>query len=389
MLNSLQMHVALVHRVVVFALVLCRGGFVEAIDELVGMGRHSSFPAQPVSMRRSYQRGVCGRGRVHEPRDGGFSLWASHHSSAWRKRVLVHPPSKFAFCLIAKVGSSRFAWLFNDLNGFFNNRSRCCGSVQRLGHEDTVPTCYADSAAGRYNLTRPKWTADSDWNAAAFVRDPLERFLSAFLMMAEGDRCARNWTRHASCLDNGRTFPGENASKELLEEDSIRSWDRLVFVGLRLRTHRRRLERDAHFQTQYDSIFNHCKFSPNHMRIGHLTANRLEVHNQMVELLHPLVLSRELLGHFLAWHFPVVGYTDLGAYMHSQKTHAKLLKYYHSKEIVDAVMKYVGVDYVKFRIPLPEWLGQVPSSSEATASRTEKPLPLRGIRHTKAGVRAI
>jgi hypothetical protein len=99
------------------------------------------------------------------------------NGSEWRgksrKRLLIVPESKLMFCYIEKNACSQFNELMNDLNG--------------LPTGPDEPLYFGSSAIDHLNWTEEQVIAaikDPSWFKAVFLRDPLERLLSAF-----GSKC--------------------------------------------------------------------------------------------------------------------------------------------------------------------------------------------------------
>jgi len=83
------------------------------------------------------------------------------------KRLLVVPEHKLMFCFIEKNACSQFNGLMNDLNGVHGDR-----------------LYFGSSALSHFNWTQAELEealTDSSWYKAVFLRDPMERLLSAFV----------------------------------------------------------------------------------------------------------------------------------------------------------------------------------------------------------------
>eukprot|EP00418_Pyrodinium_bahamense_P093937 CAMPEP_0179025724 /NCGR_PEP_ID=MMETSP0796-20121207/8139_1 /TAXON_ID=73915 /ORGANISM="Pyrodinium bahamense, Strain pbaha01" /LENGTH=376 /DNA_ID=CAMNT_0020721767 /DNA_START=51 /DNA_END=1181 /DNA_ORIENTATION=+ len=89
-----------------------------------------------------------------------------HHGSNNREGLFVYPETRFAFCLIEKVGCSSWATVFNKVTRkIWNIKSPWYGVVGAHWSEDRATRVFTDEGS-----TRVVW-----------VRDPLERLLSGFL----------------------------------------------------------------------------------------------------------------------------------------------------------------------------------------------------------------
>jgi len=80
---------------------------------------------------------------------------------------LLIPRLKLAFCYVPKVACTQFKDLFNFLNGLGNE-------TLGFGHH------YFMSMPKRLHMTMQNVTRENGWKFAAFTRDPLLRYLSAF-----------------------------------------------------------------------------------------------------------------------------------------------------------------------------------------------------------------
>jgi hypothetical protein len=111
------------------------------------------------------------------------------------------PEKKFAFCIVPKVASSRFALMMDHLNGYdFDFQFDVMGVLRT----------FAASTAWAQGFCPEQVTKENGWTLAAFVMDPLVRFRSEF---------------HSKCIvhngtleDGGRNCLGpvipENATAE-------------------------------------------------------------------------------------------------------------------------------------------------------------------------------
>eukprot|EP00929_Paragymnodinium_shiwhaense_P022832 TRINITY_DN14468_c0_g1_i6.p1 TRINITY_DN14468_c0_g1~~TRINITY_DN14468_c0_g1_i6.p1 ORF type:complete len:337 (-),score=27.90 TRINITY_DN14468_c0_g1_i6:282-1292(-) len=304
---------------------------------------------RPMSMTRRYAHGQCGRGRVISSQD-------VFRTASWRKRVLVHPPSKLAFCKVAKVANSQFAKLFNDLNGFHNNHSDCCGYTPREGSQEI---CYYDSVSSRFNFTAP--TYPPDWTLVAFVRDPLERLLSTVINTCHPTkRCEFNYTRFACCLDGIRHGTYDDPRSIVHFQDRVRAFEMFMHVALNLKVNRRIIRKDWHFESQEESIFRQCNFPMHRTQLFKLSSDRNMVHEEVKKMLLPSYRgSKELVSSYIEQHFPRAGYSDALAARHAEKAGQQLRTYFRTRATIDAALRFVGIDYQLLSIPFPSWVSSV------------------------------
>jgi hypothetical protein len=103
-------------------------------------------------------------------RNGEFPFSGPHLAPRWENRMLIVPDKKLAFCYIEKNACTQFNRLVNALNG--------------MSSDDRIPF-WKSNSDGHFN-TYFKAGLDSiskanGWKLGIFVRDPAERFLSAWL----------------------------------------------------------------------------------------------------------------------------------------------------------------------------------------------------------------
>lgn len=119
----------------------------EALDDLEGDREAEERPGKP-SDRVVYPSGITGEAV---------------------ENFLVYPEHKLLFCMIQKVGCSNFQDLFR---------------FARSVHDPSqLKTKYSANTPAHHNLTvkdLDKMLRDGSWHKAVFLRDPLERFASAW-----------------------------------------------------------------------------------------------------------------------------------------------------------------------------------------------------------------
>jgi len=292
-------------------------------------------------------------------------------ANRWKYALLVHRPSKLAFCKMPKVANTQFARMFNALNGRNVTASgSCCGGWARRGR---YGECYWDSAAGRYNITKHEFLVRGNgWKLAAFVRDPLERFLSAFL---------NNNFKAFCCLDGSVVRPNVAYSKHT----RIRAFE--AFVN---RSSWRCPERgatasclgtngpdDPHWRHQLAILQQDCGFGVDRLDfLGRLTNDRVNVNLQVRDMLRAVfgVGSRRLVGYARRF-FPAAGHTREATLQRDLGSHREVLAYYRRRETIDHVLGSVQQDYAAFKMELPSWThqayGRHTSSAGAGARETD------------------
>jgi len=105
------------------------------------------------------------------PRNGEFPFRGPHEGKRWENRMLIVPDRKFAFCYIEKNACTQFNRMVNALNG--------------MSSSDAIPFWKSNSEGrhfkeyfkdGLSNISKA-----NGWKLGIFLRDPAERFLSAWL----------------------------------------------------------------------------------------------------------------------------------------------------------------------------------------------------------------
>ncbi|CAK0863720.1 unnamed protein product [Prorocentrum cordatum] len=101
-------------------------------------------------------------------RNGSFPFAGPMPSLLWDNRLLIAQDRKFAFCYIEKNACTQFNLLVNGMNG--------------MPTKDPMPfwKSNSDGVYKEYFKTHSISKADN-WSISIFVRDPAERFLSAWL----------------------------------------------------------------------------------------------------------------------------------------------------------------------------------------------------------------
>jgi hypothetical protein len=173
------------------------------------------------------------------------------------KHILVVPKLKLIFCFIPKVACTQFNRLINELNGMTHRLGANCGSHDPI---------FASSV--RYGHTiGNKWSwdlmEDKAWTKAVFLRDPLERLVSAHRSKCENEECG-------GCLEHNFT---KGILEDLLVNDNMHYLPQHHFCG------------DPHRNETLETTLKHYHF------VGHLTENHAKVAHQVESMLH-LALKR-------------------------------------------------------------------------------------------------
>mmetsp|Transcript_42764 Transcript_42764/g.123676 ORF Transcript_42764/g.123676 Transcript_42764/m.123676 type:complete len:245 (+) Transcript_42764:2-736(+) len=234
------------------------------------------------------------------------------------------PEQKLAFCWMQKVASENFAALFNHVN---NNP----GGVEAL---------YSSFWALGVNLANV--TREKGWRFAAFVRDPLDRYLSAFL-----SKCVPVGNNKGPA--NGGAFcHGPTLSVPLTLEDEIALFEARV----RSDAARGALPDDFHWKSQSATLRDHCgmdRFNPAKLDfLGHITYDPANVNHEVQALLG--LTSLPNISGLSKEHFPLPkGVSLLGCpKSHCTEAHAQFQDFYRNRETARLVQGLLQDDYDTF-----------------------------------------
>lgn len=132
----------------------------------------------------------------------------SPKSVPWGQGLFVYPPNNFAVCLIEKVACS--TWIGSVLQPLLNNESACHDDCH--GEIDYMAAVHSQKKFGQEGIE----SIFHDPNAirAVFLRDPIERFVSAFL-----NKCPENQFDHWNCIVPEGTNKFRTAVEKALAEN--------------------------------------------------------------------------------------------------------------------------------------------------------------------------
>lgn len=139
-------------------------------------------------------------------------LGKTHSSGENRSHVVLIPSVKLAFCLIPKIASDAFTRLFLEVNG--QAMPDCTKECNHVFHAATAEGLGIDPA---------ELSKENGWKSAYFLRDPLERYLSAF-----GSKCVPHvdgkvGDNGANCEGEIITTPGNSSDYVTAFEQRVRS----------------------------------------------------------------------------------------------------------------------------------------------------------------------
>lgn len=235
------------------------------------------------------------------------------HGSSY-EGLYVNEEARFAFCAIEKNACSHWTALFNKLEtGNLNANGAQYGLIHQKFSAEAASAVFRDQSAIR----------------AVFVRDPLERFLSAFL-----DKCFDNNCGNGFCFMRPHNMTGQripfSRAVEWLKTENVENLD-------------------GHFKLQSK----HCELD-----------KRIHEYN-VVALMKPSTLAKDgscLLekaqlgmlntrgsqeGNVPFWQTPI----DV-----PDPNHVELLKSFYTREAAELVYKIFEKDYETLSIPPPDWM---------------------------------
>ena len=209
---------------------------------------------------------------------------------AYIYRMHVNQRYRYALCSIPKVGLMQFFLLNHRLDG------------SNMTYSDIVQTEFRTREVGtRFRVNQLYWKR-SEWKLAVFLRDPLERFLSAFM-----DKCMRFSNL---CSETHRQGWETVTSKSPVGEQvrAFRAFaSQLPTPGMSV---------NDHWIPQSLYLNHGCKLTWQRIDFaGLLTSDRSAVNWQIFEMLHAVLgLSFELSEALADAYFPAAGHaTKLAA----------------------------------------------------------------------------
>jgi len=266
------------------------------------------------------------------------------------KHILVVPKLKLIFCFIPKVACTQFNRLMNDLNGMTHRLGENCGNHDPI---------FASSVRYRHSIGNAwSWDLmeDPSWTKAVFLRDPLERLVSAHRSKCENDECG-------GCLEHNFT---KGIMEDLLVNDNMHYLPQRHFCG------------DPHRNETLETTLKNYHF------VGHVTEDHAKVAHQVESMLHLALKRRES-------HTGETGLIDFAAAGADVKIAKDSLEAGFTQESLSLVArKYFtdrSEDNVDVRAPdsRPENDEQLPADAETLDSVAETYFPRSAITSEHAG----
>ncbi|CAJ1386970.1 unnamed protein product [Effrenium voratum] len=268
------------------------------------------------------------------------AFYMAFHWGLYITRLHASSRHRVALCAIPKVGLTQFFFMMHRIYGLNKTLDDLSHAASRY-----------DERKVHYSLHYDFWK-DPRWKFVVFVRDPLERFLSAFL-----DKCLKLSTH---CREDHRRG-WENVTDRSGLPEKVRAFD--FFVAQPVPT--LGMLEDDHWILQAVYIEFGCSFWWQRLDfVGLLTADKAAVNFQVREMLHGVFgFSWRSAVQLADEFFPKRGFsTEVDAdhsniYREGQQDRATaaLRTFYRKKDTLHRVLRYVWQDYVAFRMRLPRW----------------------------------
>jgi Sulfotransferase family len=236
----------------------------------------------------------------------------------WHELYLMDPRMKI--CVMEKIGTKQW-------------RKLQCVINQPLGiHGSNATTFCQPRPREKYNQYF------KDATQVVFLRDPLERFLSAFL-----DKCWDSWHQNNNCK------PREVFGSKSLADRTILQHEKTFFEAY---VDTMPLKWDLHFfpqSFQCDGLYRHIK---DYKFVGHMDANFYD-HLETFGHKYNLSTAVEVVFH-------ITGNKEKTALNVGVETSAaNRVKDFYNARTVKRVLEYMAMDYVLLNLPIPSWVDEM------------------------------
>mmetsp|Transcript_99923 Transcript_99923/g.282827 ORF Transcript_99923/g.282827 Transcript_99923/m.282827 type:complete len:550 (+) Transcript_99923:100-1749(+) len=271
------------------------------------------------------------------PTRNGFLPFAGPMPSPnWENRMLIAKKNKFAFCYIEKNACTQFNFLMNGLNG--------------MPTRDRIPfwKSNSDGVYKEYLKTQNVSRADG-WSMSIFVREPTERFLSAWL-----SKCDAWEYGGIDCLGPRVTDLTISQKVELFEKTVVEL----------LPTYMAKSRENGGVNAHYDPQHSFCggrKLSEYNF-VGVLAGSPDNIHRQVKHMLqdHARVSPRAKIMHLSDQLFPTTSKAG-----HGTNTVNLMKAFYRNRTILQMVMEQFAADY--------DWAGPAVNAAWAQSRRAASP----------------
>jgi len=258
---------------------------------------------------------------VAPPRDGEFPFKGPHEGKHWENRLLIVPDKKLAFCYIEKNACTQFNRMMNALNGMSSSdeipfwKSNSEGKFRRY---------FKWLEAGEHNISKA-----SGWKLGIFLREPAERFLSAWL-----SKCDAWEYGGIDCL-------GPKV-QDLPLNEKVEAFEKVVREVLP--KYMASAQADGYFNAHYDPQSMFCGGRPlsEYDFVGELSGSPAHIQQQVVDMLKRdagLNESDPLMD------FPRVLFPSKSTAGHGTGSTNLMKQFYRNPEIYKRVTELYGADY--------------------------------------------
>lgn len=237
--------------------------------------------------------------------------------SGWENRLLVLPEQKFAFCWIGKNAGTQFNFLMNSIVGKY------------AAHPHFVTSWFFNKSMS-FNEINKK----NGWKTAIFVRDPAERFLSAWR-----SKCVQ-WE------DQGRHCLGGRA--KVAPEEAVKKFEHAVKHDLK--EYMRLSDKYGHFNSHFDPQSKFCgrQSLDSYDFVGRLTGDHKNVQSQVNDM---LANYANIKPSSKAWEELRRVFPTASSAGHQTGSVSAMDTFYRDPAVYKAVVHAYSADYKDFKIP--------------------------------------
>jgi len=253
------------------------------------------------------------------PRPDEFPFRGPHVGTRWENRMLIVPDKKLAFCYIEKNAGTQFNRLINALNGMSSDDSI---PFWKSNSEGKFKSFNAFSGLGSISKA-------SGWKLGIFVRDPAERFLSAWL-----SKCDAWEYGGIDCLGPRVTDLTESKKVELFEKTVVELLPKYMAKVRANGTY------NAHYDPQH--LFCGGRHLDEYNFVGRLSGSPKHIAEQVEDMLQHqagIGKSNDLMG-FSRKLFPHESRAG-----HGSDSKTMLMRFYRNYTIYKTVVDQYAQDY--------------------------------------------
>lgn len=254
------------------------------------------------------------------------------------------PTRGLLLCRVTKVASSVLADVMCSMAHGDTQRTKTPGLHRPFNVSTFEEGCdwWTLSPSPKAGVKLENLVASPSVKLFTFVRDPLERFLSAYLSKCAPD--AGDGDHESICSAVFGKWP-------ISFEQAVGMLRCQGFCQLK-----------SHGCDHFVPQAHLCGYLPARAHVVQLGRTRAEVGSQLSSMLKQVGVEANKVPAFTR-HFPTV--TDQAAVAllpvadaHATGAHARLQHYYRTDDLIRAVLEHYAMDYTRFRIPVPQWAAE-------------------------------